>query len=69
MKHVAMSRFDRILFAGSVVLLLATASATTAQTAAVPKSQADQPNAAADTPANVLTPVNGGVLTWRSTEL
>jgi hypothetical protein len=51
-----MSRFDRILVAGSIILPLAVAASTTAQTSTDRKSQGRPPNSKNDTPANVLSP-------------
>src|SRR5438128_12314494 len=50
-----MSRFDRIIFAGSFVLLVATTGATTAQPTAAPKSPEAPQDSKNDTPANVLS--------------
>jgi hypothetical protein len=51
-----MSRFHRILFAGSFVLCVATAGSTSAQPATAPKSSTEPRHSTNDTPTDVLTP-------------
>src|SRR5262245_23282135 len=50
-----MSRYDRILFAGSFILLLATAGMTTAQSSTASNPTGESPKVASDAPANVLS--------------
>ncbi len=51
-----MSRFDRVLFAGSLALCIATADATRAQPTSAPKSSGESHTSAPGAPTDVLSP-------------